>query len=674
MKNINRNLKKPTLSVTPVPIALDDPLIDGLVDEANYPGLISRDASDAPFLQIDIPLSTWVPTPMNPARADVLDLHFDDIGNFESGLVVSEPVFFSTPLPMFYSTRIPRRLLTEGLHHVSYKITSGGPGGNPSGSRQLPLVVDRTAPYDSVPYVPRALTLPAGWPGSLTETFLASHDAGGGVPFGIPDYAAEGADSSDFWRLSYAGSNVIIAQGPVFPDRVVRYSRALAEAAEGPRKLEYRLVDVAGNVSDASFELPISVALTPAPVLTACGVRDAVSVTGVGDRLIDRPDTAKSFGMLVIIPTYAADRTADEFIVHLTTTHGTRDVGPLPLGGAPLPFDFHVGYSVLAALYGTSIGPISLTVEYTVRRHGVPHKVPTATVINLDLFEGGPDYPEKPDPINTNLLLPVLTGKGSGKTNELDDTDNGLDADVVVELWSDPPLPSARDFTIHLYYMHELVDSRSVVAATAMPGDEISMRVPWPYIQRHSNATIPLHYQIEVAGTNNRATSGPQSINVNANIIALQKPTVLGALPEVPGTPPLPGEIRCGALLAPQRFARVAVPPDPELMKRGMIITVYWTACSDDDGTMPIASATDTFPYGPLTPQEEQLGFTVPIGPYDTYIKPINKANHSMGSVVIKYNVPIIGTGPTDSPEALYLVRGVSAGPVYCDGTPWPGA
>ncbi|MFP3493138.1 hypothetical protein SB759_02850 [Pseudomonas sp. SIMBA_059] len=670
MKNINRRPLKKLPGVNAIPITLDLPLIDGLVDSVNYPGLISREAADAPFLDIDIPI--WIPTPTNPSRPDVLDLYLDDIDDFQTGFVSSETVFFTAPFPLTYAVRIPQRLLTEGLHHVSYKITVGGAGGNESGSAQAPLLVDRTPPYGSVPYVPRALTLPTGWPGSVTEAFMATHDAAGGIPFGIPDYVAEGADPGDRWFLYYSGSTTPIAQGPVFPGEVVRYSRALAEVADGPRKLQYRVGDIAGNLSDFSYELPIAVALSPPPNLTACGVRDAVSLTGVGDRLIDLLDTAKSFGMIVIIPSYVADRSADEFIVHLTTTHGTLDVGPYPLGGSPLPFDFHVGYAPLVALYGTSVDSISLTVEYSVRRHGVPHKVPTATVIDLDLFQGGPDYPEKPDPINSNLLPPVLTGAVSGKTNELDEDDNGQDADVEVELWSDSPLPSAQDFTLHLYYMNELVDSQAVVAATAMPGDKIAMKVPWPYIQRHSNALIPLHYQIQVASTNNRATSPSQEINVNANILALQKPSVLGALPEVPGTPPLPAEIRCGALLAPQRNARVAIPPDPELMKQGMIITVHWTGCSDDDGAVPIQAASGTFVYGPLTAQEQQLGFTVLVGPYDTYIKPINAASHSMGSVVIKYTVPIIGTGPTDSAEAVLLVRGVVAGPGYCDGTPWP--
>lgn len=672
MKSRNRKNLGKVPGINAVPITLDPATIDGLVDPVNYPGLISRAKADEPFLNIDIPTSTWVPVPTNPARADVLDIYLDDKGNFESGHVSSETVFFPGAVPASYSVRIPQRLLTEGAHHFSYVITTSGAVGSEAGSAQVPLVIDRTAPYDSFPYVPPRLTLPAGWPGNVTEAYLASFDAAGGIPFGIPDYASEGADPGDEWELLYEGSSQVIARGSVFPDEVVRFTRDMAEAADGPRKLKYRLVDRAGNVSDLSFELPITVSLAPAPMLGVAGVRDALSLVGAGDRLIDRADTAKSSGMFVIIPTYDADRLADEFFVHLTTTHGTQELGPFPLGGSPLPYDFHVAYATLAALYGTSIGPINLSVEYSVRRHGTLYRVPTASNIELDLAEGGPDYPEKPDPVNTNLLPPVLTGAGSGKTNELDEDDNGLDANVVVELWSDLPPPSARDFTLHLKYMNDLVDSKPVVAATAMPGDEINMKVPWPYIQRHANNTIPLYYEIEIAGTQNRALSPSQPINVNANVISFLKPSVEGALAELPGPPLIPGEIRCGALRAPLRQARVQIPPHP-LLQQGMIITVNWTGCSDDDGAVPIPATVGTFPYGPISFAEAQLGFTVAVGPYDTYIKPINRANHSMGSVVISYTVPILNPSPVTSAEAILLVRGVVAGPGYCDGSPWPG-
>ncbi|MBV4455898.1 MULTISPECIES: hypothetical protein [Pseudomonas] len=672
MKRRNRRLLKNAPSADPIPISLDPPLIDGLVDPIKYGGLIYRDKADQAFLDVLIPTTTWVPAPTNPLRPDVLDVYLDDPGNFEGGHFFSEPVFFPVgAIPATHPVRIPRRLLTEGHHTVSCKITSGGPGGNESGSTMADLNIDRSAPFESVSYVPRALTLPTGWPGRITETFLASFDAEGGVPFGIPDYVAEGADIGDLWYLFERGSNVPIAEGPVFPDEVVRYSRALAEEADGAKQLAYRLGDVAGNVSDLSFELSISVALEPPPTLAAAGVKDAVTPAGAGDRLLDYEEAGRSNGAFVIIPAYVADYSTDQILVGLTTTHGTRDIGPYPLGGSPFPYNFHIPYAVLKALYATSIGPINLRLIYSVIRHGVPHVVPTATNIDYDLSKGGPDYPEEPDPVNSNLPRPVLTGAGSGKVNELDEDDVGLDADVAVTLWSGAPLPSSRDFKIHLLYMGDLVDSKPVVAATALPGDIIAMKVAWLYIQRHANNLIPLYYEIEIVGTANRGRSLTQDINVNANVISFLKPSVVGALPEVPGTSPLPGEIRCGAVPAPQRVARVSVPPNT-LLAPGMIIVVNWNARSNDDGTGPLPAASGTFPYGPISSTEALLGFTVPVGPFHTYVSPINAADNARGSVIISYTVPNIGTLPVTSAEALFLVRVVAAGPVYCDNVPWP--
>ncbi|GAA0267052.1 hypothetical protein [Pseudomonas rhodesiae] len=645
-----------------IPIVLPAPIITGLVDPAQYEGLIYREYADQEELVVEIPM--WSPVPTLASRPDTFTLYMDDTGNFQTGLVIHEPVHFPGVVPATYKTKIARRHLTEGSHKVTYKISQFS--GNDSGSSASPLLVDRTAPYDSIPDGPRRLTLPPGWTGSLTQALLDANP--GGVPFGIPAYASEGSHIADRWRLSFGDSTEILAEGPVFPDMVVRFTQALADVGDGPRKLVYRLVDVAGNISDPSFELPISVALRPEPVLNPPGVRDALSLTGVGDRLIDRFDTAASSGMFVIIPTYDADRAIDRLIVRLTTIHGARDVGPYPLGGAALPFSFHVDFTTLAALYGTSVGRINLRVEYAVDRAGTLHWVQTATNIDLELEVGGPVNPWEPDLINPNLPLPILTGRGSGLTNQLDERDSEMDADVVVRLWAGSPPPSAQPLDIVLKYMNDEVD-RKTVGPNPMPGDEIFMVVPWPFIRKHSNNLIPLHYEIVISGTHNRAYSPHQDINVNANVISFLKPRVIGAIPEEPG---IRGEIVCSTLQGPGREVHVFVPTHQDL-QIGMIVTVNWIGCSDDDGTVPIPGATGTFPFGPLNYEQTKSGFTVAIRPYEDYVKPINQAALDHGSVHITYSVPILGAPtPITSAEAILWMRGVRPGPVYCDGTPWP--
>ncbi|MGL5999740.1 MAG: hypothetical protein ACRC1I_25085 [Pseudomonas proteolytica] len=662
----NPSASNTSVGVFAIPIVLPAPEVTGLVDPVAYPGLISRAVADQEFLEVQIPI--WVPTPTTPARADTLDIHWDDVGDFQSGRISSEPVFFTAPFPTHYTVRIARRFLTEGAHDISYRIVQSS--GNDSGSFKAPAIIDRTAPYDSVPDGPRRLTLPAGWPGAITQTYLDANP--GGIPFDIPDYVNEGAGPGDKWWLYTENSDSAepVAEGPVFPDMQVRVTQAVADLGDGLKKLVYRLVDAAGNRSEPSFELPITVSLNPAPTLGQAGVRDAISLIGVGDRLIDRADAAASSGMFVIIPSYDADRAADAFRVRLTSVHGVREIGPYPLGGSPLPYNFHIDFPTLVALYGTSTGAINLRVEYAVERHGVLHWVPTPTDIELELEVGGPINPWEPDLVNPNLPLPVLTGRGSGLTNELNELDAEMDADVVVRLWSAMPLPSAQPFDIDLYYMNELVDSVSVNNVGAMPGDEIPMIVPWPYIRRHSNNMIPLRYDIRLASTHNRVSSPNQTINVTANVISLRAPVVVGALPEDPGV--APGEIGCRAVPAPNRILQVFVPPS-EHFAQGMIVNLDWVGCSDDDGAVPIPGATGAFAFGPLNFEQTQIGFNVPVGPYDTYVKPINQANLSMGSAKISYRISIIGIPtPVVSAEAIYWVRGVIPGPAYCDGSPWP--
>lgn len=667
MKKIYPVVSKRSVNADPIEIVLPAPEIVGLVDPVAHPGLISRAVADQEFLEVRVAL--WIPTPTSPVLADTLDVHIDDIGDFQSGRISSEPVFFTPPFPTHYIVRIARRFLTEGEHHISYRVIQSSL--NDSGSFQAPLIIDRTAPYDSVPDGPRRLTLPAGWPGSITQPYMDANP--GGIPFGIPDYVAEGAKPGDRWLLFTENSDSAepVAEGPVFPDMQVRFTQALANLGDGLKKLVYRLVDAAGNRSEPSFELPITVSLNPAPTLGQAGVRDAISLIGVGDRLIDRADTAASSGMFVIIPSYVdADRTADAFSVRLTTANGVREIGPYPLGGSPFPYNFHIDFPTLVALYGTSTGAINLRVEYAVGRHGVLHWVQAPTDIELELEVGGPINPWEPDLVNPNLPLPVLTGRGSGLTNELNELDAEMDADVVVRLWSAMPLPSAQPFDIDLYYMNELVDSVSVNNVGAMPGDEIPMVVPWPYIRRHSNNLIPLRYDIRLASTHNRVSSPNQTINVTANVISLRAPEVVDASQAVPGV--VPGQIGCRAVPAPNRILQVSVPPS-EHFEQGMIVNVDWVGCSDDDGAVPIPGATGTFAFGPLNFQQTQVGFNVPVGPYDTYVKPINQASFSMGSAKISYRISIIGIPtPVESAEVIYWVRGVIPGPAYCDGSPWP--
>lgn len=666
MKKTEARPIKKTTGVAAVPIVLPAPSIEGLVDPTMYPGLVSREIADKNFLEVEIPV--WSPASTIAARPDTLDIHLDDIGDFQSGRISSEPIFFTSPIPTTHMVNIARRFLTEGTHTLSYRVISFG--GNDSGSSEAPLVIDRTAPYDSIPDGPRRLTLPPGWTGSITQALLDANP--GGVPFGIPAYDAEGAHPGDRWRLYYGDSLTVIAEGAVLPDRAVLFTQAMADTADGPRRLVYRLVDVAGNISDKSFELPINVALKPAPTLTPPGVRDAISLTGVGDRLFDRADAAASSGMFVIIPNYDADRSLDQFVVRLTTLHGFRDVGPYPLGGSPLPFNFPVDFATCLALYGTSSGPINLRVEYAVNRGGTLYWVPTATNIDIELEVGGPVNPWDPEPTNPNLPLPVLTGRGSGLTNELNDEDANMDADVVVTLWSAAPLPSAQAFDIVLYYQNEAVDRKSVDPTVALPGDTVDMVVPWPYIHKHSNSLIPLRYEIALSSTHNRTSSPIQDVNVNANVIAFPAPRVTGALPEIPGPGGTPAEIGCFTLQGANREVHVFVPPH-ELLAIGMIVTLNWTGCSDNDGAVPIATATGTFAFGPLNFEHTQVGFTVPVRPYATYVKPINEAATDMGSVNITYTVPLTGVpSPITSAEAILWVRGIRPGPIYCDSSPWP--
>ena len=660
-------------TITAVPITLTAAVAqpEDYVDNIKYPGLLTRKAVDAPTLKLN--LATWFP-PSSVANPSTRDDHIDDIGDFQSGLFKSEVLIAPGP----YVAEIPQIWLTQGTHIYTYAVSRRIPGGgvNKSGSATLRFTVNRIAPFDTAGIRPFPLLLPAGHSGPLTKAYF---DANGGVAkLRIQDYDAQGAHIGDKWELLDGPNGVVVATGNVFPDEVVLLTEAQAALWEGAKDIYYQLRTVEGNVSGVSLGLSASIAIRPAPILRAPGVKFAVNLSGSGDHLLDLDDTEAASGALVIIPNYDADRVRDNIFIELTTSIGTRRVGPLPVGSTVLPGELPVDYLVLEFLYGTaSFGPIAMSVRYAVERGGVFYWIATTdeVTVELDLSKAGPVNPDKPARPNRNLLRPILTGAGSGLTNQLDGRDKGLDAPVKIPLWTVAPLPSARAFTIHLFYSGERVAVIPVDNLNLPPSGVVDTSVSWPFIAKYGNTLagnpIPLHYEIVTTGTSNRDISPAQGIDVAANGTSFDAPTVDGA-----GVDGGVTYIACDAvknLTQTGGYLEVIVPPSSRFAL-GMTITVSWQAHSNDAGNMPIAGASGTFPHTITTTSEIAFGFKVRIETGTMYIKPIYDHMTDMGSVRIKYSVPIVGPTPTDSAELLALVRTYVSGspPTYCDGSNWP--
>lgn len=643
-----------------IPITLPPAVPRGYVNNALYPGLLTRAAVDKDLL-LDVP--AWNPVP-DPPPDDTKDDYVDDTGNFRDGYIGTT----THPAPGPYVATIPLIRLTQGPHTYSYKVVNTY-GANVAGSQTVTFIVDRRAPYETAGIRPRALQLPVGHSGPLDAQYFA--DNGDVAELPIPDYDAYDAQPGDTWELLEGANGDPVATGDVFPDMTVKLTLAQAKRWEGGREIHYRLRDAAGNVSTVSLALPVSIAIQPPPVLAAPGVRHALTLAGSGDRLIDRPDAALASGMQVIIPNYDADRGVDRLYTRLETALINQQVGPIALGSSPLPYDFPVSFATLRTLYGNSFGPVTMTVGYGVERGGVIYWLPPAdeVTIELDLSKAGPINPNEPDLENSNLPLPILTGPISTLTNALNSSDATHDAPVAVPLWTALPAPSARPFTVVLYYAGEEVQRVAVDNTALPPSGVVDMIVAWPYISKHGNDTaIPLRYEIITTGTTNRDRSPTQGIAVNVNVISFVAPRVNGAIT----TPSGLVVVGCSALPPPTRDLVVHVPPHP-LFQDKMIIDVIWDAFSDDEGLVSIPTASDSFSHT-LNASEVVTGFDVRITPSTTFVKPINELSVSAGSVRIKYAVPILGTTPVDSAELHARVRTVLSGstPTFCDGTPWP--
>jgi hypothetical protein len=296
----------------------------------------------------------------------------------------------------------------------------------------------------------------------------------------------------------------------------------------------------------------------------------------------------------------------------------------------------------------------------------------------LDLFVVGPT-PDDPGPINLKLNPVRVIGSdflgNEGRDNELTREHATRPAIARIKLWSDPPTPDARPFTIRLYY-----DGLFVPPALPVPSgvadQEIDMVIPWAAIVAGKNGTKLAYYTIESAGSTNIQQPSPTPVNVTANFISLDKPIVQNLTANV--------FINCDSFVPkgpPPGNLVVFIPPSTEFALN-MVVTLHWQGYSDDAATtgMEVPAAVGTATHTITQQSEINLGFTINLGPYATIFKTIQPtfATRLAGSAKLFYSIPQPSGPDLDSNDAIQRVRGQKSGApgtngTFCDGSTVPG-
>jgi len=381
---------------------------------------------------------------------------------------------------------------------------------------------------------------------------------------------------------------------------------------DGLSSLRYVIVDPAGNESKLSGSFNFDVSLFPKPAnfkpLT-------IDLAVPGDGLTNRDDVAALNGMIVRVPVFDnVLRADDKLLVKLTTSLGSYDVPEFPVSSATFPIPVPVDYLTLVALYGATVGLLPLTVSYAVKRRTVIYPAGLTAITDLDLFVVGPT-PGGSDPINNKLNPVRVIGTdylgAEGPDNELTPDHATRPAIARIKLWSDPPTPDARAFTIRLYYDGLFVPP-ALPVSSGVADQEIDMAIPWAAIVAGKNGTKLAYYTIESAGTTNKQQSPLTPVNVTANFVSLDKPVVQNLTANV--------FINCDSFVPkgpPPGNLVVFIPPSTQFALN-MVVTLHWQGYSDDAATagMEVPAAVGSATHTITQQSDINLGFTINLGPY----------------------------------------------------------
>jgi hypothetical protein len=170
----------------------------------------------------------------------------------------------------------------------------------------------------------------------------------------------------------------------------------------------------------------------------------------------------------------------------------------VPLGNNVFPLQVHAPYAVLVLPYGATVGLLSMTVSYVIRRRSVTYPATFTTTTDIDLFVVGPANPNDPDQTNPNLNAPIVRGEDAngteGNDNEVIPDHANRRANVYIVLWSVAPTPDARPFTLYLFY--EGVQVGQLFVPGGLANQVVTLQIPWSVISEHGNGLKRVHYAI----------------------------------------------------------------------------------------------------------------------------------------------------------------------------------
>ena len=395
-----------------------------------------------------------------------------------------------------------------------------------------PLFVDATPPsFRSTPGPLGIPTTPAGItaPVVLTRALLESNQL---IEFPVP--LATGAWPGD--RIVVRAGGVIVHEAVMWPiddqaqplplpapapnATVAIPSIALLALGEGPKELEYELIDRAGWGSGRSQSLQVTLRLDavpgvlPAPVITAARVDRVIARTGLPIRVPDITNAQPGdlIEMRLIRPIAANPPGDTGNVVTLPTfTYGSN------------PRTVIASWDDLAVprLGGQSF--YDLNVEYTLRRGTADLGISPRAIVPLDLRTVGP-VPIDQGPVNTALTPVVVRGPASQTDNLIDSRDTGQDGVITFTYYEG----LAAGHVVRFFY--DGGTAADQVAELELVGNEtvgttVTVALPEAVITARGNGRKPIYYEVyaddTAANANNFQRSPTTDVRVQFVTLAL---------------------------------------------------------------------------------------------------------------------------------------------------------
>lgn len=554
-------------------------------------------------------LPRWPEAAPAPGQVDTVELEWAaGTAPGEGDYVLADLQAFEGPLDDAAFPKVltvPAAMLRpDGPYQLRYRIH----GWNNTTAVSLPVLLrcDTVPPAGASP--PPQPGIPAEF---ISDDYLASNPEG--VACGIPVY--EGAQPGDrvrYWWLTDASQDpgtitpVGDVQINVVPATVHVPPEVVQAAGDGGCYLRYQVYDKATNASHVSTPLRVAVALGPLPTHLL-----PPQVPLADDGLLTLQDALT--GIEVTVPAFDNGKPTDRF----TLTWGGAVLLDQTLAEAgTFPLTLRVPDQVLRDVYGAATGPVLTTVAYRVQRGDVPFTSPAATVA-VDLFAPGPELPDWPDPINPQLPPARVFGAVSNQENVLTRDDGEQAAavrlilyeplrtgDLIEFFWSGTPVPEAT----------------YTVTAGDQPGAEISVSIPWTYIEAAGNQPeLPVYYRLRAPGSPNEQIAPTTLVNADAFTLRPPAPKFLKTVQAGPGE-----ALVCASLDGPDNAVLVEVPDLSAWLSVGDFVTLTWIPVARPEGEEIVTRSIKEEPILLGEPGYPVTGFVWRVRPYLRHVYPMH--------------------------------------------------